>query len=468
VTTVGIFMATLDSSIVVVGLPTVIESLKTTLTAGIWIITGYRLMITVLLVTIGRLADMIGRVKLYNWGFVVFTVGSALCVVAPEASTLIAFRLVQGIGAALLFVNSMAIVTDAFPPNELGTGIGINQMAINAGTIVGYTLSGVMIGLFGWRSLFAINLPVGVFGTYWAHRQLRELPRQDRDERFDLAGAVVFSTALTILLLAMTVSDVRAAVTQLAILVSAVIFAGFFLVERSARFPVIDVGLFKTRAFGFGNFTNLLNGVTFGSLTFSMTLYFQLVKGYSPLEAGLALIPLDVTLIVIGPISGRLSDRFGARWLSTIGLAICGLAFIALTSLDLNTPEAVTTGWLALTGFGIGLFRSPNASSVMASVSAEQRGMAAAIRSTILNTSMVVSVPLATLVMSFVMPYNSLSAIISGTSTGQAELMLLMSALRYAFISFSAINFAAAVMSPLRGKWKISQPLVSPHELGPH
>src|SRR3989441_13081839 len=175
VTTVGIFMATLDSSIFVVGLPKVVSDLKTNLVVGVWIITIYRLMITVLLVGIGRWADMHGRVRLYNTGFAIFTLGSLLSGLSPTAEALLAFRLVQGIGAALLFVTSVAIVTDAFSGKDLGKGIGINQVAINAGTITGYTLSGVLIQLFTWRSIFLVNVPVGIFGTYWSRKRLKEI-----------------------------------------------------------------------------------------------------------------------------------------------------------------------------------------------------------------------------------------------------------------------------------------------------
>ncbi len=449
-TTVGIFMATLDASIIIVGLPTVIGDLHTTLAAGIWIITGYRLMTTILLVGIGRLADIFGKVKLYNLGFVIFTVGSALSALAPDASALIAFRLIQGIGSALLFATGIAIVTDAFPPEQLGTGIGINQVAINAGTIAGYTLSGIMISLFGWRSLFLINLPIGAFGTYWAHRQLKELPRKNEGERFDFAGTAVFSTGLTVLLLAMTISDIRQILTQLTILAGALILASFVYLERRVRFRVIDMKLFKIRDYAVGNFTSLLNGLTFGNLAFSMTLYFQLVRGYSPLQAGIALIPLDVALIGIGPISGRLSDRFGARWLSTLGLAICGFAFIMLGFIDSNTSQMVIIEALAVAELGIGLFRSPNASSVMGSVPPDRRGIASGVRSTIINTAIVASIPFATLLMSFSLPYDSLSTIIGGSSPSRAELDLLMVALKGSFLVSAALNFAAAAVAPSR------------------
>src|SRR3989454_7150768 len=198
VTTVGIFMATLDSSILVVGLPQVVLALNTNLVVGVWFITVYRLMITVLLVGIGRIADLHGRVRLYNMGFAIFTIGSLLSGLSQTAEELLVFRLVQGVGAALLFVNSVAIVTDAFAGEGLGKGIGINQVAINAGTITGYTLSGILIALFTWRSIFLLNVPIGIFGTYWSHRRLRENSQPTRGEKFDLPSAVTLSRPITL------------------------------------------------------------------------------------------------------------------------------------------------------------------------------------------------------------------------------------------------------------------------------
>jgi EmrB/QacA subfamily drug resistance transporter len=447
VTTVGIFMSSLDSSIIIVGLPSVIEDLHTTLTAGIWIITAYRLATTVLLVSIGRLADIIGRVKLYNLGFAIFTIGSGLCAFAPDATTLILFRLVQGVGSALLFTNSMAIVIDAFPKEQLGTGIGINQVAINAGTIVGYTLSGVMISLFGWRSLFWINLPVGVFGTYWAHHQLKEISHKDHDESFDLTGALTFSAALSLLLLAMTLNEQGTAIVGAMSFVSILLLALFVYLERRVAYPVIDMTLLKIREYSVGNLATLLNGIAFSSLGFLMTLYFELVRGQSPLQTGLALIPLDIALIIVGPVSGRLSDRFGAKWLSSIGLTTTGLAFVTLAKLGFETHESFVLAALVMAGFGIGFFRSPNASSVMASVPSARRGIASGVRSTVLNVSMLVSVPFATLTMGLIIPYGILSTIIGGASSSRADLELLLAALQASFLIFAAFNFAAAIIS---------------------
>ncbi len=317
VTTVGIFMATLDSSILVVGLPQVVLALNTNLVVGVWFITVYRLMITILLVGIGRIADLNGRVRMYNLGFAIFTIGSLLSGLSLTAEELLGFRLVQGVGAALLFVNSVAIVTDAFAGEGLGKGIGINQVAINAGTITGYTLSGILIQLFTWRSIFLVNVPIGIFGTYWSHRRLKEISQPTRGEKFDLLGAVSFSSSITLLLLGLTIGSLTDALNLSLIVSSGILMVFFFLVERRTKFPVLDLSLFRIRLFTAGNVANLLSGLAFAGLAFIMTLYFQLVRGYDPLHAGVFLIPLDATLILVGPVSGSLSDKWGARGLST-------------------------------------------------------------------------------------------------------------------------------------------------------
>ncbi len=363
VTTVGIFMATLDSSIVVVGLPQVVSDLKTNLVVGVWIITIYRLMITVLLVGIGRWADMHGRVRLYNMGFAIFTLGSLLW---------------------------------------------INQVAINAGTITGYTLSGVLIQLFTWRSIFLVNVPIGIFGTYWSRKRLKEISPPALGEKFDAAGAITFSIAITLLLVGLTLGSLTDFANQAVVGGSILCFAIFITIERRARYPALDLSLFKIRLFTAGNIANLLSGLAFAALAFVMTLYFQLVRGYDPLHAGIFLIPLDVTLILVGPVSGWLSDKWGARGLSTMGLLVASAGFFFLSRFDLNTPYPEIALWLALVGFGIGLFRSPNASSVMGSVPSSKRGISSGVRATIINTSIVASIPLVLALMTADVPYSKL------------------------------------------------------------
>src|SRR3989449_3843242 len=457
VTTVGIFMATLDSSILVVGLPQVVVALNTNLVVGVWFITVYRLMITVLLVGIGRIADLYGRVRLYNLGFAIFTIGSLLSGLSLTADELLAFRLVQGVGAALLFVNSVAIVTDAFAGEGLGKGIGINQVAINAGTITGYTLSGILIQLFTWRSIFLVNVPIGIFGTYWSRRRLKEIAQPARGEKFDLLGAVSFSSSITLLLLGLTIGNLTDVLNLVLMVSSGILIFFFFLVERRTMFPVLDLSLFRIRLFTAGNIANLLSGLAFAGLAFIMTLYFQLVRGYDPLHAGIFLIPLDATLILVGPISGSLSDKWGARGLSTLGLVIASLGFFVLSRFDQATPYSEISVGLVLVGFGIGLFRSPNASSVMGSVPASKRGISSAVRATIINTSIVASIPLVLALMTADVPYDKLVSII-----GNSNLLMNVQAsngspagflpgLQHALAIFSVFILASAVFSLLRG-----------------
>ena len=463
VTTVGIFMATLDSSIVVVGLPEVVSQLNTSIVIGVWIITIYRLMVAILLVTLGRVADMHGRVRMYVWGFAIFTIGSLLSGLSFSAYQLLASRLVQGVGAALLFVNSVALVTDTFQGPELGKGIGINQVAINAGTITGYILSGVLIGLYGWRSIFLVNVPVGVFGTIWSRRRLREISKPVAGSKFDLPGALTFSTSITVLLLGLTLGDITSATTISLVSLSVVLMLVFLLLERRTLHPVMDLTLFKIRLFVAGNIANLLSGLAFAALAFVMaSLYFELVRGYSAISAGIALIPLDVTLIIIGPLSGTLSDKYGSRGLSTLGLVIASAGFVLLSGINLSTSYGFILVCLAIVGLGIGLFRSPNASSVMGSVPAHERGVASGIRATIINSSIVASIPLTVALMTADIPYATLVNLIGpgGTSTqvkiAAADIAPLLAGIQHALLGFAAVTLFSAVFSVLRGSGNAS------------
>ncbi len=452
VTTVGIFMATLDASIVVVGLPTVINDLQTNLVLGVWIITIYRLMITILLVSVGRLADLYGRVRLYNYGFAVFTIGSLLSALALSAEQLLFFRLIQGIGAALLFVNSVAIVTDSFAgTGELGKGIGINQVAINLGTITGYTLSGVLIQNFGWRSIFLVNVPVGIFGTYWSKRRLKEISTPAREEKFDALGAITFSGSITSLLLGLTLGGITSITTQFLTVLSILLMALFIIVERRTVHPVLDLSLFKNRLFTAGNLANLLSGVAFAALAFTMTLYFQLVRGYDAQTTGLALIPLELAFILVGPLSGSLSDKYGQRGLSTLGLIITALGFLLLAGLGPSTPDSQILIWLGIIGVGVGIFRSPNASSVMGSVPREKRGISSGVRATIINTSIVASIPMAVALMTVAIPYDRLITIIGDNQLSPQDLSAFLAGLQHAFLVFAGITLVSAVFSALRG-----------------
>ncbi|MCX8192849.1 MAG: MFS transporter [Nitrososphaeria archaeon] len=454
VTTVGIFMASLDASLLVVGLPVVIAELGADLATGSWIITIYRLALTIFLVPIGKLSDMYGRVKLYSLGYFIFAITSLLCSLAPNVYQLLIFRLFQGVGASLMFVNSMAIVTDTFAGRGLGAGIGINQMAINAGTILGYTLSGIVISLYGWRALFLLNVPIGIFGGIWAKKRLKDIDPQIRVEKFDFKGAIILSTALILLMLSLTSGPIYSSTTLFLILSSLLLFVFFIFIERKTDHPMVDFKLFTNKAFTIGNISNLLNGVSFASLAFLISIYLEVVAGLSPLQAGLNLIPLDLTLILTGPISGWISDKIGTRILCTTGLLITGVALIILSNIsDKLNLNLIFTG-LFLAGLGVGLFRSPNASSVMSSVPSNERGVAAGIRSTVINTSIALSIPFSIAIISTTTSFTKISNMIGSGEIGAAdstiEILNLVQGIKNALLASAILNIIAAKISFLR------------------
>lgn len=453
VTTIGIFMASLDASLLVVGLPVVINELGTDLATGSWLITIYRLALTILLVPVGKLGDIYGRVRLYSIGYFVFAVSSLLCAFSSDVYQLLVFRLIQGIGGAMMFVNSMAIVTDAFTGSGLGFGIGVNQIAINAGTIIGYTLSGTVISLYGWRALFLINVPIGIFGGFWSELKLRETNPPQRSGKFDFVGAIIFSTSITLLILGLTSGAITTTIPLFLIMSSLILFTAFIFFEKKVAHPMLDFNLFKIRTFTVGNISNLLNGISLASLAFLISVYLEVILGFTPIQAGLSLIPIDLTLILVGPISGWLSDKIGARILCTAGLIITSIALATLASISANPDYNILLAGLILGGVGVGLFRSPNASSVMGSVTTEKRGIAAGVRSTIINTSIVLSIPFSIAVISTTMPSSELYKLFNngvGNTESVIQYSELLQGIRNALYASAILNIFASVLSYLR------------------
>ncbi|MGQ9639490.1 MAG: MFS transporter [Candidatus Bathyarchaeia archaeon] len=451
VTTVGAFVVALDTSIVVVALPTLLHDLDASLVHGVWIITGYRLALTILLVAIGRVADMFGRVRLYVFGFAFFTAASALCGLAQNGWQLVLFRLLQGVGGALIIVNSVALIADAFPTSQLGTGIGINFMAFNLGSIIGYTLSGVIVALAGWRFIFLVNVPVGVFGTLWAHLRLRDLHLRVR-ESFDYAGAILYSVSLTLILASLSLESPTSPLALTLLLLGLAIMPLFILVEGKVAHPTLDLTLFKIRLFTAGNLASLLNSLAFNSQPFLLTLYLQLVRGMDPFTTGILFIPLEVTFLIFGPLSGRLSDIYGARGLSSLGLVLSGSALLWLSTIDIDTDYGYLAIALVASGAGRGLFTSPNSSSIMGSVPVHRRGIANGVRTTIVQTGIVVSIPLSLAFMTLGMPYDKLSQLSGGAVTLRPQdLPTFLSALHYAFLILALVTLTAILPSILRG-----------------
>ena len=420
-TTLGTLMSSLDSNIVLIALPTIAAQLRGMSTIDVlWVILGYQLVVASVLVNFGRLADMFGRVRLYNMGFAIFTLGSGLCSISISPAELIGFRLIQGVGAGFLFSNSAAIITDAFPPSERGMALGINQISIVAGSVTGLILGGILTTVLGWRSVFWVNIPIGVFATVWAYIKLRELSAPETRKRVDIIGNITFALALVTLLLTITMD----AISGLPDIISGGLLVAFMVmlfvfvaVESRVDDPMFDLSLFRNREFDAGNITIFLNALARGSFILVMVFFLQgPVVGLSPLEAGIFLVPMSASLSIMGPISGLLSDRFGSRPFVIIGLLMSALGFILLTRITQNVTELSVLLPLILIGGGMGIFASPNRASIMNSVNPHRRGVASGISTTLVNVGNTVSIGVAFLIMSYQVSRSTLDRIFSGIS----------------------------------------------------
>jgi MFS family permease len=416
-TTIGMLMAAINQTIVLISLPAIFSGLHVDpLAPGqsnllLWMLMGYSAVTTMFLVTFGRIADMFGRVRVYNLGFVVFTVGSLLCAATPSSGTvgaieLIAFRMLQGLGGACLFANSIAILTDAFPITQRGFSLGINQIAFIAGNVVGVVLGGILAAI-NWRLDFLISVPVGVFGTVWAYRGLREIGSR-RKQPLDWLGNLTFAGGLLALMLGLTEALTPYGgqsmgwtnpLVVLALVAGAVLLIAFVVVEARVRYPMFDIAIFRVRGFLFGNVAAFLFSLARGGLQFMFIIWLQGIwlplhgvpYAQTPLQAGIDTMPLMLGFVVCGPFGGWLSDRYGARALATSGILVAGFAAALLMTLPADFNIWLFALYLALMGAGMGLFSAPNTAQIMSAVPAEHRGSAAGMRSTVLNAGMTVS-----------------------------------------------------------------------------
>jgi MFS family permease len=417
-TTAAVFMSALDGSIVLIALPPIFRGIHLDpLASGnisylLWMIMGYRLIQAVLVVTLGRLGDMFGRVKIYNAGFAVFTFASILLSFDPfdggnGALWLIGWRVLQAIGGSMLTANSAAILTDAFPADQRGFALGINQVAALAGQFIGLVAGGVLATL-DWRAVFWVNVPVGIFETVWAYRKLRETARRGGG-RIDWWGNVTFAAGLSAILIAITYGiqpygNHTMGWTNPAILglltVGVALLAAFVVIENKVAEPLFQLSLFRIRPFAAGNVAGFAVSIARGGLQFMLIIWLQGIwlplHGYNygdtPLWAGIFLLPLTAGFLVAGPISGFLSDRFGARAFATAGMVIFAGSFIGLMLLPVDFSYWAFALLIAANGIGGGMFSAPNSASIMSSVPASQRGAASGMRSTFQNTGTALSI----------------------------------------------------------------------------
>ena len=410
-TTLGVLLTAINSSILLISLPAIFRGIGLNpLDAGnvgylLWMLMGYLLATAVLVVMFGRLGDIYGRVRIYNLGFTVF----AICAVALSfdpwhggagAMWIIVWRVVQGVGGAMLMANSSAILTDAFPAHQRGTALGINMVAAVAGSFLGLLIGGVL-SEWDWRAVFWVSVPIGIIGAVWSYRSLHEVGVRTSG-RLDWAGTITFGLGLTALLTGITYGIqphgghatgwtspfvLGSVIGGLALLVA------FCVVEKRVAQPMFDLALFRNRAFGLGNFANLMASIGRGGMQFMLIIWLQGIwlplHGYdfekTPLWAGIYLLPLTVGFLAAGPVSGWLSDRYGARLLTTGGALLTGLTFILMLVIPVDFDYRVFALIILLNGIGSGLFFSPNTAAIMSSVPASQRGAASGMRGTLFN-----------------------------------------------------------------------------------
>ena len=454
-TTIGAFMSQLDGNIVLIALPTITRSLNASAFEALWVLMGYILMTAVLLLAFGRLADMYGKVRLYNLGFAIFTVGSGLCSLSVNGGMLVFFRLVQGVGAALIWANNAAILTDAFPPNERGRAIGVNLVAGISGSVIGLILGGILTVALGWQSIFWINLPIGAFATYWAYKKLRELGTVHH-ERIDLPGNILFAGGLTAFLVGLTLGALSGytLIDAASMVAGLLMVGGFVYVELHSRTPLMDLTLFKIRAFTAGILSNFLASIARSGVSLVLTIYFQGVLIYDAFKAGLALIPFAVAFVSLGPLSGYLSDKYGPRWFTTVGLSISTAGLIGLALIPANVSYTVLALLMILVGAGGGMFVAPNVSSIMSSAPVTRRGVASGMSATLVTTGALLSLSISFAVLATSIPINVLQAVFAGLPlpTGAPSVDLFIGPMHTIFWIMAAMSLVAIVPSALRGR----------------
>jgi EmrB/QacA subfamily drug resistance transporter len=440
---VGTFMSALDGSVVNTTLPLIRRAFGSDVATVEWVVTIYLLVVSGLLLSFGRLGDLRGHKVMYVSGFAVFVGSSALCGLAPSVESLVAFRAVQALGAAMLFANGPAILTGNFPAAQRGQALGLQATMTYLGLTAGPALGGFLAGRFGWRSVFYINVPVGVLALALSARFIPRDRPAERSGRFDVAGAGAFLLGLMTLLLALNQGHDWGwtSAPVLGLLAAAAAFGSIFVaIESRVASPMLDLRLFSSRIFSTSTASAVLNYICLYSIAFLMPFYLIQGRGLGPAQAGLILTAQPLVMAVAAPLSGTLSDRIGSRLLSTAGMAILGIGLLLLARLGSESPFGQVAGALVVVGIGIGIFISPNTSALMGAAPRNRQGIAAGVLATARNVGMVLGVGLAGAIFTTV--------VARGLAGDPASLF---TAVRLSFVVAAGVGFLGAVVSAARG-----------------
>jgi len=454
-TSLGALIATINGGTLIIALPELAKELHAPLFSLVWVILGYMLAQTALVLTIGRFADMIGRKKLYVGGFALFTLVSLIAGFSTTVGELIVARIFMGAAGAFMMANSGVIVTDAFPRKELGQELGVNQMVAAVGSILGPVVGG-WLTTYSWQWVFWFNVPLGIVGTLWAAWNLRELVDVEKGQRLDIPGNVSFLVGFTALLIGLTQGGIKgwgSGVVVASLVTAAILIPAFILIELKSREPLLNPGMFRSRIFAFGNISALLNALARMAVTFLFVFYFIGARGYDHLTTGFLLTPLAGAMFVFAPLAGRLADRLPARVLSSVGMLITAGGLVGMTTIGVHTAYWEIALWMVVVGAGSGIFNSPNTRAIMGSVAPEKRGIASGTRTLVVNVGAVLSIAFAIAMVTSAMPVSAMVRIFSGVSHGLSASAAapFVSGLHAALLVMAGASLLGFFFSALRG-----------------
>ncbi|HVW17860.1 MAG TPA: MFS transporter [Solirubrobacteraceae bacterium] len=453
-TSLGMLLATINSGTLIIALPDLGDALHTSILALVWVIIAYLIASTVLVLMAGRLSDLFGRKQAYVLGFVLFGAASLGAGFAGDATVLILWRVVQGIGAAFIFANSSALVTDAFPREQLGLAMGTNVMIAAVGLVIGPVLGGALVAI-SWQWVFWFNVPFAAFGSLWASAVLQELAKPDETRGYDLWGTMLFVVGLTGLVYGVSRGGLDGWVngpTLAGLVVGAVLLPIFVLVERRQAAPMLDMSLFRSRMFSAATAASFINGMSRFALMFLFVFYFQGVKGDDPILAGIKLAPMAIGMLVASPLAGIWADRRGSRALAALGMVVTAVALVGMTMLGVHTSYVLAALWLLVVGVGSGMFNSPNTAAMMGGVPAHRRGIAAGARMMLQNTGSVLSIAFVLAIVTSSVPKQTLFKIFSGVTTGldDSKLAPFVANMHTALWALAGISVLGALVSLAR------------------
>jgi EmrB/QacA subfamily drug resistance transporter len=450
------FLSALNQRSVLVALPTLTRHFHTSLTTIQWVILAYELTSIGLVLTLGRLGDLFGRRRMYQSGFVLFICGSILCSLSQSVAQMIAFRILQAVGGSLLLANGRAIVASAFPPEQRGRALGLTSMAFHVGFLTGPTLGGFLIDTAGWRSIFYLNVPVGLAGAFFAWAHLKESRVQGSREALDVRGAVLLLLANTSFLYALNQLPHwgwRDPAVLAFFIVSAVGLLLFIQNEIRAEAPILSFSLFRNRIFSSGILSLFFISSTQASIQFLMPFYLQEIRGFSATKMGWMIIANSAVIVLVAPVAGWLSDRLGSRLLCTTGAALIVIAQYIIASLTIESPVAHIVIPLAVSGLGWGLFNSPNQSAVLGSVRKDQAGVASGMTITTARIGIAIGFALASAIFAYGLASSGLSQNeIESPAAWASSPQTFMQAFNRTIHIVNGFTLLAVLFSALRGR----------------